>query len=113
MSGVSVRTLHFYDEAELLSRDFQTITHAEDLDKDLAAVKSLVQRYGNRKMVILLQEQTVSPTDQVISSGVMAGPYSISALKMRNHGSATRGSSELSWRSKTAIAPRPYRLPVK
>jgi len=42
-----------------------------DLDKDMQAVRALITRLGNRKIVLLIQEQTVSPTDQVISSGVM------------------------------------------
>jgi hypothetical protein len=42
------------------------------LDKDLRAVRGLVQRLGNRKLLIVLQEQTVRPDKVVTSSGVLS-----------------------------------------
>jgi hypothetical protein len=49
---------------------------AGQIDKDLQAIKAMVRRMGNPKLVILLQEQTVdqttSGTPNITSSGVMA-----------------------------------------
>jgi hypothetical protein len=45
---------------------------AAQLDKDLAAVRSLIARMGNRKLVILLQEETFDASGVTTQSGVMA-----------------------------------------
>src|SRR5690349_6425284 len=42
------------------------------LDKDLQAVKALINRMGNRKLVILLQEHTYDPKGVVTASGVLS-----------------------------------------
>ncbi|MGQ0508393.1 MAG: flagellar assembly protein T N-terminal domain-containing protein [Myxococcaceae bacterium] len=44
----------------------------QQLDKDLQAVKALINRMGNRKLVIILQEQTYDPRGAVTSSGVLS-----------------------------------------
>jgi Flagellar assembly protein T, N-terminal domain len=44
----------------------------KELDKDLQAVKALVKRLGNRKLVILLSEQTHDPKGAIFSTGVTA-----------------------------------------
>jgi hypothetical protein len=41
------------------------------LDKDLMAVQALIDKLGNRKLVILTQEQTIDSAGKIISSGVM------------------------------------------
>ena len=43
-----------------------------ELDKDLQSVQALVNRLGNRKLVIVLQEQSADANKVVMSSGVMA-----------------------------------------
>jgi hypothetical protein len=43
-----------------------------ELDRDLQAVQALVKRLGNRKLVIVLQEQSSDANKVVMSSGVMA-----------------------------------------
>jgi hypothetical protein len=42
------------------------------LDADLQAVKALVAALGNRKLVILLQEQTLDPRSAILTTGTMA-----------------------------------------
>ena len=42
-----------------------------DLDRDLESVRGLIKRMGNRKLVIILQEQTIDPKGIVGSSGVL------------------------------------------
>jgi hypothetical protein len=44
----------------------------KELDRDLQAVKALVKRLGNRRMVILLNEQTLDHKGAVFSTGVTA-----------------------------------------
>ena len=42
-----------------------------ELDKDLQAVKALIARMGNKRLLIVLQEQTVTLDKTIVSSGVM------------------------------------------
>ncbi len=42
------------------------------LDKDLQAVKALINRLGNRKLVVILQEQTYDPKGSISTSGVLS-----------------------------------------
>lgn len=44
----------------------------KDLDKDLQAVRQLVREMGSRKLVILLQEQTIDDKNMVRSTNVMS-----------------------------------------
>jgi len=46
------------------------------LDRDLQAVQALVQQLNNRKLVILLQEQTLTPQGEAISSQTMSAVLS-------------------------------------
>lgn len=46
------------------------------LDRDLQAVQALVQQLNNRKLVILLQEQTLTPQGEVINSQTMSSVLS-------------------------------------
>jgi hypothetical protein len=46
------------------------------LDRDLQAVQALVQQLNNRKLVILLQEQTLTPRGEFISSQTLSSVLS-------------------------------------
>jgi hypothetical protein len=46
------------------------------LDRDLQAIQALVQQLSNRKLVILLQEQTLTPQGEAINSQTMSAVLS-------------------------------------
>ncbi len=68
----SWKVLSEKDEGGVLTVTVRAEVGTKDLDKDLQAVKALVARLGNRKLVILIQEQTLQTNGNVSTSGVLA-----------------------------------------
>ncbi|MDQ3265951.1 MAG: flagellar assembly protein T N-terminal domain-containing protein [Myxococcota bacterium] len=60
------------EEGGVLSVTIKAEVATKDLDKDLQAVQALINRSGNRKLVIVLNEITATPKGEAVSSAVMA-----------------------------------------
>jgi hypothetical protein len=60
------------EEAGVIKVTVRATVQTAQLDHDLQAVQALITRLGNRKLVILTQEQTINDKAVVYSSDVMA-----------------------------------------
>lgn len=60
------------EEAGVLRVTIKATVSTAKLDQDLVAVQALITKLGNRKLVILTQEQAVDTKGTVLSGGVMA-----------------------------------------
>lgn len=60
------------EEGGVLSVTVRAEVGTQELDKDLQLVKALITRLGNRKLVILIQEQTLQVNGNVSTSGVLS-----------------------------------------
>jgi hypothetical protein len=60
------------EEAGVIKVTVRATVQTAQLDKDLQAVQALITRLGNRKLVILTQEQTLDSNGKIYSSDVMA-----------------------------------------
>jgi hypothetical protein len=60
------------EEAGVMKVTLKVQVGAGQIDKDLQALRALVQQLGNRKVLILLYEQTVTPDNQSVTSSTMS-----------------------------------------
>lgn len=60
------------EEANVMTVTVRAEVGTAELDKDLQAVRALINRFGNPRLVIITQEQTIAPDGTTTSSGVMA-----------------------------------------
>jgi hypothetical protein len=60
------------EEAGVIKVTVRATVSTAQLDKDLMAVQALINKLGNRKLVIITQEQTIDINSKIISSDVMS-----------------------------------------